>query len=176
MHKSFVVICTFLIATVLLVACGSPPAKETAAQEMLPELSGYDTIDGQSFTDALTTLGVMTTLIGQPELGAPIAAVSEVVDCYQAVGAISARVYSSQSDPIHSGVVAIGDRNALLDPVTFLQCVVSRRGPGAQAATIQPCTHSYTLPRDDNEFYILYAGLTPEICAAFCANLEGCTQ
>jgi hypothetical protein len=149
---------------------------EAAAPELLPNLTGYRTVEGQSFTDALTTLGVMTTLLGQPELGAPIATVSSVVGCYQEAGAVSARVYSKEAEPEHSGVVAIGDRDALLNPVTFLRCIPgSSSGLAPESATIEPCSHSYTLAKDDNEFYILYAGLTPQICQTFCENLEGCT-
>lgn len=175
MSKRFVVFCTGIGVLLFLAACDSLINVSGDADSLLPELAGYNTIEGQSFTDALTTLGVMATLAGQPELGAPIAAVSGVVGCYQEAGAVSARVYSDQAEPRNSGIVAVGDRNALLNPITFLQCVPdsSRRGP--QSVTIEPCTHSYTLTRDDNEFYIIYAGLTPDVCHAFCSNLEGCT-
>ncbi len=177
MNKFIAMVCIVLVALTVLSGCDSapPPAEGVTAQDLLPELPDYNTIEGQSFTDALTTLGVMTSLAGQPELGAPIAAVSEVVSCYQDAGAVSARVYSSAANPFNSGVVAIGDRDALMDPLTFLQCVGGRNGPGIESVTIEPCTRSYTLPLEDNEFYILYAGLTPEVCETFCTNLQGCT-
>ncbi|MCA9876117.1 MAG: hypothetical protein H6659_15560 [Ardenticatenaceae bacterium] len=171
---------TLLLALLLLlfglIGCQlqPPPAEDAAA--LLPNLSGYNTIEGESFTDALTTLGVMATLGGLPEFGAPIAAISEIVGCYQEAGAVSARVYSQQTDPRNSGIVAIGDRKALQNPVTFLRCV-----PGATSGTesgepvLQPCAASYTLSKDDNDFYILYAGLTTDMCHTFCTNLEGCT-
>jgi len=182
MNKTFVVVCIVLLMLTSLAACNTPtptpssPPVSMTAQDLLPNLPGYNTIEDESFTDALTSLGVMASLAGQLELGAPIAAVSEVVSCYQDAGAVSARIYSSQANPIHSGVVAVGDRNAILNPLTFLQCVGSSRGPNIQSATIQPCTRSYTLSHEDNEFYIIYAGLTQEVCEAFCTNLEGCTQ
>ena len=145
------------------------------AGSLLPNLSGYNTVEGETFTDALTKLGVLATLAGQPELGAPIATVSGVVGCYQEAGAVRARVYSDEANPRNSGVVAVGDRNALLNPATFLQCVPRSGGVSTQSALIEPCSHSYTLTRDGNEFYILYAGLTPDMCHTFCSNLEGCT-
>ncbi|HRQ36524.1 MAG TPA: hypothetical protein PLD25_01240 [Chloroflexota bacterium] len=176
MSKQFVGFGLMVLVLLTLVSCDLlPGGGGGAAATLLPELDGYNTIEGQSFTDALTTLGVMTTLAGQPELGAPIAAVSGVVSCYQEAGAVSARVYSDQSEPRNSGIVAVGDKKALLNPITFLQCVPGNRGPSAQSVTIQPCSHSYTLTRDDNEFYIIYAGLTADVCHAFCSNLEGCT-
>jgi len=176
MSKSFAVLFTVIMLLSVLIGCNlQGSGSKGQAAELLPNLSGYDTIEGESFTDALTTLGVMATLAGQPELGAPIAAVSGVVDCYQEAGAVSARIYSDQTEPLNSGVVAVGDRNALLNPLTFLQCVSGTGGRSIQSVTIEPCMHSYTLTRNDNEFYILYAGLTPDVCQAFCANLEGCT-
>ena len=170
----FVVIVTVLLT--LIVGCDGLGGTTDTAANLLPDLPGYNTIEGQTFTEALTTLGVLTTLAGQPELGAPIAAVSGVATCYQDAGAVSARVYSEQDQPVNSGLVAIGDRNALLNPITFLQCVPGSKGDSAiQSVTIDACSHSYTLERDGNEFYILYAGLTPEVCQTFCSNLEGCT-
>lgn len=175
MSKRFVGLFTAVMSLLLLASCDiiAPPGGSAAGY--LPELAGYRTIEGESFTDALTSLGVMATLAGQPQFGAPIAAISGTVACYQEAGAVSARVYSQEADPIHSGVIAVGDRNALLNPLTFLQCVPGDGRPGIQSVTIEPCSHSYTLTQDGNEFYILYAGLTPEVCQTFCSNLEGCT-
>ncbi len=160
---------------ITVVGCDLQPTPSTDAAALLPQLPGYNTIEGESFTDALTTLGVMATLGGLPQFGAPIAAISEVVACYQEAGAISARVYSDPNIPQNSGIIAIGDHNALQNPVTFLRCVPgATSGSSSGSVNIEPCTHSYTLTKEDNEFYILYAGLTPEVCHAFCSNLEGC--
>jgi hypothetical protein len=173
-YAVFVITITLLLA--FIVGCDGLGGSSPNAADLLPDLDGYNTIEGQSFTEALTTLGVLATLAGQPELGAPIATVSGVATCYQDAGAVSARVYSDQDAPVNSGIVAIGDRNALLNPITFLQCVPGGKGESSiQSVTIDACSHSYTLERDGNEFYILYAGLTPEMCQTFCSNLEGCT-
>ena len=74
------------------------------------------------------------------------------------------------------GIVAIGDRNELLDPENLFTCVAPAIPDGGQPdmPPIQMCSTSYTLVRDDNEFYIIYAGTTEEICTAFCATLEKC--
>ncbi len=174
MSKLFTVF--FTVTLLLLVACDMLPGGGGGqAATLLPELDGYNTVEGQSFTDALTSLGVMATLAGQPQLGAPIAGISTIVGCYQEAGAVTARVYSDPNAPQNSGIVAVGDRDALLNPVTFLQCVPDSNLRGPQSLTLEPCTHSYTLTREDNEFYILYAGLTTDMCHTFCTNLEGCT-
>ncbi|MCP4358677.1 MAG: hypothetical protein GY796_11720 [Chloroflexi bacterium] len=175
MSKVTAVFFVLIILLMGLVGCGLLPSAGGEAATLLPDLAGYNTIEGESFTDALTSLGVMATLAGQPELGAPIAAVSGVVACYQDAGAVAARVYSDQADPVNSGVVAVGDKNALLNPLIFLECIPKDRVSIQSANTIEPCTNSYTFTRDGNEFYVLYAGLTPQVCQTFCANLPDCT-
>ena len=74
-----------------------------------------------------------------------------------------------------STIVAVGDRDALQNPVTFLRCVPGATSGAQSSAVLEPCAASYTLSKDDNEFYVLYAGLTPDMCHTFCTNLEGCT-
>jgi hypothetical protein len=172
----FAVAALMIVAGVLL---GIPrQGPDNPAAELLPDLPGYDTVEGERLTDYIGKLsGGAALLAGQPELALAIAAVDQVIDCYQEVGAVQARAYSKQGDPLSAGVVAIGDRNKLLDPENLFKCVTPAI-PGGEGpvdmAKIQPCTASYTLPRDDNEFYILYAGATEEVCRAFCAALEGC--
>ncbi|MCL4264132.1 MAG: hypothetical protein KJ069_12995 [Anaerolineae bacterium] len=176
MSKMFILLSVMMLSLLLLVSCDMlPGGGGGSAAELLPELEGYNTIEGQSFTDALTSLGVMATLAGQPQFGAPIAGISAIVGCYQEAGAVSTRVYSDPNIPQNSGIVAVGDRAALLNPITFMQCVPDTNLRGPQSPTLEPCSHSYTLTRDNNEFYILYAGLTADVCHAFCSRLEGCT-
>ena len=86
---------------------------------------------------------------------------------------MQARVYSNKENPLSAGAVAIADRNALLDPRNLLACLkpsAEAGEAGIQSFAIEPCSASYTLTRDDNEFYILYAGTTQEICQAFWPN------
>jgi hypothetical protein len=152
------------------------------AEEMLPDLSGYDTVEGEALTDYISKLGGGAALLaGQPELALAVAAVDQVVGCYQEVGAVKARVYSNQADPLSAGIVAIGDRNELLDPKNLFKCVTPAIPDGGESpidqATIEPCKASYILEREDGSvFYIIYAGTTEEICQAFCAALEGCEE
>lgn len=152
------------------------------AEELLPDLSGYDTVEGEALTDYIGKLsGGAALLAGQPELALAVAAVDQVVDCYQAEGAVRTRAYSKQEDPLSAGIVAVGDRNELLDPKNLFKCVAPAIPDGGGApmdqATIEPCTASYILEREDGSvFYIIYAGTTGEICQTFCAALEGCEE
>jgi hypothetical protein len=153
---------------------GVPPAAE-----MLPDLPDYTVVEGQTLTEYLGTLAEGAALLtGHPEMAALALGVDKFVGCYQDVGAVQARVYSNKENPVSAGAVAIADRNALLDPRNLLACLkptAEADGASAQSFVIEPCSTSYTLTRDGNEFYILYAGTTQEICQAFCAQLEGCT-
>jgi hypothetical protein len=152
------------------------------AEELLPDLADYNTVEGEALTNYISKLsGGAALLAGQPELALAVAAVDQIVDCYQDVGAVKARVYSKQQDPLSAGIVAIGDRNELLDPKNLFNCVapaIPNAGePPIDQATIEPCRASYTLERDDGSmFYIIYAGSTEEICQTFCAALEGCEE
>lgn len=170
-----------VVGVVVLTGCGllgddggdDPAGSPPPVADMLPVLDGYNTIEGETLTGYISTLAGGASLLAlQPELTATIAAVDGVITCYQQVGAARARVYSKEDAPLTAGTVAIADRNALLDPANLFSCLLAPRGP---ATGFEPCTASYTLPRDDNEFYIVYAGTTPDMCEAFCSQLEGCT-
>lgn len=173
--KSVLVGLVVVILAVMVGGCnllGGGQAAETG--NMLPNLNGYKTIEGETLMSYLTSFGEGATLLaGHPELSATIAAVDEVVSCYQEIGAISARGYSKEDEPLVAGVVAIGDKSALQSPANFFTCV----SPFGRQSNdpFQPCTANYILPKDDNEFYILYAGTTMGMCQTFCSNLEGCT-
>lgn len=179
MSKYLVRLLCAVAIVVLLGGCEEPPSPapptpEPPAAALLPDLPGYAVVEGQTLTSFIGKLsGGAALLAGQPELAAAIAALDGVVGCYQQVGAARARVYSNQAAPLTAGAVAIADRNALADPVNLFRCVAPN--VLAQQQKIQPCKATYTLQRDGNEFYILYAGTTLDMCRTFCARLEGCT-
>jgi len=154
----------------------TPMTVQPPAALMLPSLPGYTAVEGQTLTGYVGKLsGGAALLAGNPELAATLTAVDAIIGCYQQVGAVRARLYSKQASPLSAGAVAIADKKALLDPANLFRCVAPSLRPQAQAIKIEPCKASYTLTRDGNDFYILYAGTTLEICQAFCKNLEGCT-
>jgi len=159
-----------------LLAPSPKPSAEPPAATMLPNLPGYTTVEGQTLTGYINKLsGGAALLSGNPELTVMLAAVDRVITCYQQVGAVRARVYSNQAQPLSAGAVAVADKKALLDPANFFKCVTPNVQVGAQSAQIEPCKANYTLQKDGNEYYILYAGTTREICQAFCKNLDQCT-
>lgn len=183
MTKFAVLFLLIVILVGVLYGCGliSPPAgsptSEPPAAEMLPVLPGYNTFEGQLLTDYISTLSEgAAVLAGQPELAVTIAAVDRVIGCYQTIGAVRARVYSQADDPLSAGTVAIADRNILLDPTNLFSCILPSAPEGLLPADgIEPCSASYTISREGNEFYVLYAATTSEVCQAFCSALEECT-
>lgn len=177
MSKLIVCLSFGLALAVFLSSCDifNPPPAEPPAVQMLPVLSGYNVVEGQDLTGYISTLSEGAALLaGQLELVAAIEAVDQVIGCYQEVGAVRARVYSNEAEPLSAGAVAIADRNALLDPLNLFKCVRPGEVITGFAEGIEPCSASYTLEKDDNTFYVIYVGTTLEICQAFCAELEGC--
>jgi hypothetical protein len=180
MRQILLIVCVIVIVATLsgcdLLPGSGGSTAQPPALTMLPNLPGYTVIEGQTLTGYIGKLsGGAALLTGQPELAATLTAVDAIIGCYQQVGAVRARVYSNQASPLSSGAVAIADQKALLDPANLFRCIAPSLRPEAQAIKIEPCKASYTLTRDGNEFYILYAGTTQDICQAFCKNLEGCT-
>ncbi len=183
MFKTFIRVSGFIALVALLAACsllpggGNTPAASQAV-EMLPDLPAYNTVEGQLLTDYISSLSEGASLLaGQPELAATVLAVDQIISCYQEIGAVQARIYSNKEMPLSVGTVAIADQKMLTDPANLFKCVLPTvlDASGGLELEIKPCSASYTLSRDGNEFYILYAGSTEEICRDFCTHLEGCT-
>ena len=176
MLKSSVYVLSIMIMAFLLVSCIGGSSGEPPAAKMLPTLADHTTVEGQTITDYLSKVGGGAAMLAaQPQVVAGIAATDAVIGCYQEVGAVRARVYSNNANPLSVGAVAIADRNQLLNPINLFNCLPGQKGPQT-TAEIEFCSDNYTLPKDENEFYILYAGTTTEMCQALCSQLEGCTK
>ena len=162
-----------------LSACsaGTPqPTDVPPVVQLMPDLPGYHVIEGRSVQAFILNLAEGGALLtGHPELATLVAKIDNVIACYQDVGAVKARIYSDAAFPLSSGAIAIADRDRLTDPATLLRCVGGQVLLFSDQPTLNPCSHSYTLVRGEDEFYIIYAGTTSEICHDFCVNLEGCS-
>lgn len=164
-----------LIVVISIAGCTGQKGGATA---MLPDVPNTTIVEGQKITDFIAKLADgAAVLAAHPELIPTIERVEASLNCYQGVGAVALRAYTDKTFPVSAGLVAITDRKALTDPGNFLNCVVLRaqaRVPGAPPA-IEPCAKTYTLKKEDNEFYIAYIATTQEMCDAFCSKLESCT-
>jgi hypothetical protein len=174
----FVAVWGVLIA--LSLACGlggGEPTGTPPVVQLMPDLPGYDVIEGREVQDYIAGLAQGAALLaGNPQMLLMIEKVDQMVACYQEAGALNITAFTDQNAPLSSGAIAIVDRNRLQDPATLFRCAADRIVPFAEELTVKPCAHSYTLERDDNAFHIAYVGTTPAICEAFCNHLEGCSS
>jgi len=164
-----------LIAAVALTACQS---KQGSAKDMLPDVPNTTVVEGETITQFVAKAADGAALAAaNPELIPLIQRVEASLTCYQGLGAVALRSYTDKDFPLSAGIVSIIDRNALTNPTNFANCVLGRAQADASAMpTIDPCTKTYTLKKDNNEFYIAYIATTQEMCSAFCSKLEGCTE
>ncbi len=166
-----------LLTALLFIAAACNPANSPDANDLMPDIAGYKVTEGEDLTEALTRMGQGASILaGQPEIAFAVEGVDRIMQCYQDAGAVSGRIFTNEADVLSAGVIVIVDRNRLTNPQTFINCVhPSDEGPDMVSA-IEPCSNTYTLKRDGNEYYFLYAATRPEVCQTFCSNLEGCTQ
>lgn len=168
------------LAIILIAGCGSGAAmRDDSAANLMPNVPGFTSQTTLDLQDAITKIvGAASLAAAQPEVAAAIAAASSLARCYQEAGAVEGRVYTRDINPLQAGLVIIINRNKLTDPSLLSNCIFGgNAGPGIMAQQLaQPCANVYTLPKDDNEFYIAYVGTDPSVCTEFCSALQGCTQ
>jgi hypothetical protein len=165
-----------LLAGLVLVACQT---QQGSAQTMLPNVPNTTVVEGQTITQFLAKVADGAALAAaNPELIPLVQRVEASLTCYQDLGAVALRTYTDKDFALSAGIVAIIDRKAVTNPANFANCVLgSAQAPDASSAqTINPCVKTYTLKKDDNEFYIAYVATTQQMCQAFCSRLEGCTE
>ena len=161
-----------LIVLITIAGC-----TQGGATGLLPDIPNATVVEGQTITQFIGKLSDGAALItGNPELVLVIDRVENTLVCYQNIGAVAVRAYSDQTFPLSAGMVAIADRNAVTNPANAAACLAGRGQAQTPQLKIQPCTKSYTLQKDNDEFYIAYMATTQAMCDAFCSKLEGCTN
>ncbi len=164
-----------ILTLVLIAAACEAGGRRGSAADLMPNVPNAKIVTGMTISEYIASLAEGGSLLtGNPALVAAIEFTQGAIDCYQGLGAVAVRVYSDETFPLSSGVVAIVDRNAITDVGNLARCLGGGQQAGAQGV-IEACAHTYTLTKDDNEFYIAYIGTTAQMCQAFCTGLEGCT-
>ncbi|MBZ0287195.1 MAG: hypothetical protein K8I30_06240, partial [Anaerolineae bacterium] len=171
-QKRFLV---FLVLILIAAACqivpgtGDQATDAAAAQNFVPaSIAGYNATEATSITDALTKTGIgASVLTGNLALAGAIAKLDGMIQCYQGVGAVSAKVYTEQNMPT-TGIPKIGAL-AVINTTrlgrNFLQCAVNLGGASAQAANeIQPCGGSGSFKVNNEDLEYMYAATAPELC------------
>ncbi|MBN1963620.1 MAG: hypothetical protein JW910_03165 [Anaerolineae bacterium] len=176
-----------LVAALANTACGAitgggtPSSSGPPAASLLPTLTGYNVVEGQSVQEFIAGLGeAASALLGQFQATAAIELIDRVAGCYQDIGAVALRLYSQQEYPVIAGGVAVANRDLLTDPQTFLYCVGLAPQPsglseGQGGGGLQPCFYNYSIEIQGDTYDIFYVGTDVQICQAFCAGLQGCT-
>lgn len=168
-----------VIITVLIAGCsfnvgptGDTAGQATSAEMFLPNIAGYTTSNADSIVDAITGVGGGASLItGNPALAAGIAKLDSMIQCYQNVGAVAARVYTQQdiSSVLQGqipnvGAVAVINEDRLSR--NFLNCAITG-GASAQLQTIEPCFASGSLTANNETIHYLFAATNPALCSTF---------
>ena len=167
----------WMFVFMLFICVAGCTPRHGGATDLLPSVPNTNVVEGQTITQFIGKLADGATLIaGHPELVLVVDRVENTLVCYQNLGAAAVRAYSDQSSPLSAGMIAILDRSTVTNPANVFACLTSSGGAQMQQVQIQPCTKSYTLQKDNNEFYIAYVASTQEMCNAFCSKLEGCTK
>lgn len=175
--RAFIFLLALSALGLLLVDELRPGGGEPPAARLLPDLPAYRQIEGQSITGYIGALSEGAALLaGQPELALTVGALDGVIDCYQEVGGVRARVYSHAERPLEAGLVAIVDEARINDPDNLFRCVTpaALSLEGADEIAIEPCAAALTLVNEEGTFYVVYAASTFSTCRDFCSALAGC--
>jgi hypothetical protein len=162
----------------LVPGTGDKSTDAAAAQNFVPaSIAGYNVTSATSITDALSKTGIgASVLTGNLALAGAIAKLDGLIQCYQSVGAIDAKVYTEQNMST-TGIPKIGALavvNTTRLGKNFLQCASSFGGASAQAVgEIQPCAGSGSFKVNNEDLEYVYAATVPELCATFQSQFNG---
>jgi hypothetical protein len=149
---------------------------EGAALPPFPQLAGYQVVEGETVSDYLAALETSES----PEIVTALADLGQIAQCYQAIGGARVQFYRHQTELLKAGAVAMVSQNTVSNPANLINCVSSAtnapaNNPQIQTLRVGPCQANYSLPKEEDTIYIVYVGTAPDVCQAFCAQLEGCT-
>lgn len=166
--------CSVVGGTNLVPTTGDTASDLSAAQRYVPDLPGYISTNASNITDAITAVGGGASLLtGNPVGTALIGQINGMIQCYQNVGAVAAKVYveASVSNLVQgqipsAGALAVLNQERIVD--NFLPCALgSAQGLSAQADQPQPCFGSGSFVVDNETLYYLYAATDQNLCTTF---------
>jgi len=162
----------------LVPGTGDSSTDAASASNFVPaSIPGYNATDAANIVDALTKAGVPASIVtGNLPLAGAIAKLDGMIQCYQSVGAVAAKVFTEQNianSPIPKiGVIAVVNTTRL--GRNFLQCAVNIGDASAQRADeIQPCGGSGSFVVNNENLEYVFAATTPELCTIFQSQFAG---
>lgn len=181
------IILTLFILTLLFGCTNKQEEKldlpeSTTGNDLIPHIDNFEEHEPETALQLVSDFSASTKFAAI--LGGPVPAgvlegigkTTKFVDCAHDVGAISSLAYIDPDHYWSLGVVAIADKNEV-NTDNLLRCMI--RTLVQQTAIQDPyefqlCSGRYTIETDYNEFYIVYAGTTQDMCNNLCENLQGC--
>lgn len=166
--------CSVVGGTNLVPTTGDTANDLSAAQRYVPDLPGYISTNASNIVDAVTAVGGGASLLtGNPVGTALIAQIDGMIQCYQNVGAVAAKVYVQanvgslvQGQLPSAGALAVINQDRIVN--NFLPCALgSAQGLSAQAEQPQPCAGSGSFVVNNETLYYLYAATEPNLCVTF---------
>lgn len=163
----------------LVPTTGDTASDPSAVQRFLPNIPGYNVTDADSLVDAITAVtGGASLLTGNPVTAAMVAQIDGMIQCYQNVGAVGARIYTQANigQLLEGQVPAVGalamiNQDRLVN--NFLPCALGSAGDSfrAQGAAVEPCSGSGSFVAEGETIHYLYAATQPDLCAQFQAHI-----
>jgi hypothetical protein len=166
-----------LLMGAFLVACDTTDTAQdaAAAQQVQPNLAGFERSNADSVTDAITRIGAGATLTtGNAPGAAAIARMEQVLQCFQDVGAVDASIYVQQNvtDVVPDAGLSIVLNQTRMNR-NLINCLTTTGGDDgidAQAVNIQPCAQSGNFTYQEEDFAYAYIGVGNTICTEFDAH------
>jgi hypothetical protein len=174
------------LIALLTAACGATgntnnsSTDAEAAQNLQPNIAGYNVTTVDTVTDALAKLGVGAgVLTGDGALVALVTRAESTLQCFQDKGAIDAKAYSeanaaSLSLPESGLSIVINNSRLTQEALGCLTGSGSTQRPMAQA--IQPCVATGQFTYRSNSYTYVYVGLGDQLCGYFQQHFENLTR
>lgn len=165
------IILTVLLVFLAIFAVSCEQTNDTAgdaesAQSLMPSVAGYTSQSADNVQEAIATaLGTGAAASGNLPAAGMIERVDAMIDCYQDVGAVDARIFFQQEGSLipHVGAVAVINETRLID--NFLSCITSTRGLTAQTAEFEVCNGSGRITVSGDSIAYLYVATSPSFCS-----------
>ncbi|MEO0562397.1 MAG: hypothetical protein AAF125_09790 [Chloroflexota bacterium] len=172
------------ILALVLAACSTTPTTPSApASSFLPsggEFDDYAITEAESITDAITAAaGDGAAALDNPAIQQAVAAVDGFIDCYSAIDAVAANIYTqvNLADILRNqtllpklGTVAVVNQDAVAE--NFVACATGASGFTAQSAT-EVCQGSGSFQSAGDTLRYIYISTDQNFCSATEAHFAG---
>lgn len=176
--KRFFLVVVMSLSAMLMAACGAAgntnnkSTDAEAAQNLQPNISGYNVTSIDTVSDALTKLGVgASALSGNGGLAALVSRAETTLQCFQDKGAIDAKAYSqvNAADPLNpqAGVSIVINQTRVSQEALGCLTGSSNQRAMAQAVAVQPCVSTGQFAYKSNNYTYFYVGVGDQLCGYF---------